>query len=116
MENVTWPQLLAAGSIVGVATMTIFGWLFSRQASLDRKIDEGLDKVHKRIDEQQEEKQDKSTCVNTHGGIIQSLSRLEKDSLSNGERLARIETCLDFLVQGLREHKAEHQKMRANEI
>lgn len=116
MENVTWSHLLTAVSIAGVAMMTICGWLFTRQASLDRKIDEGLRSVHARIDEQQEEKQDKGACDTTHGRLMEALRALEKGSATNGERLARIETCLEFLVQAIRDHKAEHQKMRANGI
>jgi hypothetical protein len=112
--GVTWMQLLSAAGVIGVVNMGIFGWLFSKQQALEIKVDNGVKSAHQRVDVLLEDKQDKTVCARTHQEAVAAMRDFNEISTKNGERLARIETCLEFLVAGFKEHKQAHKDMKLN--
>lgn len=100
---VTWPELLAAAGVIGTMNMAIFGWLWRRSQAIDDRVTSAFEEI--------EDKQDKKVCIPSHEGFNATNRRIEATLAVNGERLVKIETCLEFLVEGLRDHKKQHEKM-----
>lgn len=112
--GVTWSHLLSAAGIIGVVNMGIFGWLFTKQYQLEKKIDDGMKGAHKRMDGVVDDKQDKSVCSVTHQQAIAAMNSFTEIANKNGERLAKIEVCLNFLVEGFKEHRQAHKDLKLN--
>jgi hypothetical protein len=112
--HVTWTNLLAAAGLIGVINMGIFGWLFSKQQALEVKVDSGVKSAHQRVDGLLEDKQDKTVCGTTHQQAISAMRDFTTISTMNGERLAKIEVCLNFLVEGFKEHRQAHKDLKLN--
>jgi len=100
---VTWPELLAAAGVIGTMNMAIFGWLWKRSQAIDDRLTKAYEEI--------ESKQDKGYCIPSHEAFSATNKRIEEKLQESSERLVKIETCLQFLVEGLREHKAQHEKM-----
>ena len=100
---VTWPELLAAAGVIGAMNMAIFGWLWKHSQAIDGRLTRAYEEI--------EDKQDKANCGTAHAALAEAVKSFEGISAKNGERLAKIETCLEFLVEALREHKKQHEKM-----
>lgn len=112
--GVTWTQLLSAAGIIGVINMGIFGWLFTKQQALELKVDNGVKSAHQRVDGLLEDKQDKTVCGATHLQAVAAMRDFTDISTKNGERLAKIEVCLNFLVEGFKEHRQAHKDLKLN--
>lgn len=100
---VTWSELLAAAGVIGAMNMAIFGWLWKRSQAIDDRLTRAYEEI--------ESKQDKSVCLPSHEAFNATTRSIEQKLQDNGERLVKIETCLEFLVEALREHKKAHEKM-----
>ncbi len=100
---VTWPELLAAVGVIGTMNMGIFGWLWKRSQAIDDRVTSAFEEL--------EDKQDKNVCLPSHEAFNATNRRIEATLAANGERLVKIETCLEFLVEALREHKKAHEKI-----
>lgn len=112
--TVTWTHLLSAAGLIGVVNMGIFGWLFSKQQALELKVDNGVKSAHQRVDTLLEDKQDKTVCGATHQQAIAAMNSFTDIANKNGERLAKIEVCLNFLVEGFKEHRQAHKDLKLN--
>lgn len=109
---VTWTHLISIGGVAGATLMGILGWMFQRQNAIEKKIDASTHSMTARIDEVSEEKQDKDACSVTHQAAVVAMENMNKIAVANSERLVKIETCLNFLVEALKEHKQAHKDMK----
>ena len=100
---VTWPELLAAAGVIGTMNMGIFGWLWKRSQAIDDRVTKACEEI--------ESKQDKGYCIPSHEAFSATNKRIEAKLQESSERLVKIETCLEFLVEAIREHKKAHEKM-----
>ena len=83
--------------------MAIFGWLWKRSQGIDDRITN--------TNECLEDKQDKVHCGATHAAFTEAIKSFESVSMKNGERLAKIETCVTFILKGMEEHREDHKRL-----
>ena len=83
--------------------MAIFGWLWKRSQAIDDRVTKACEEI--------ESKQDKGYCIPSHEAFSATNKRIEAKLQESSERLVKIETCLEFLVEAIREHKKAHEKM-----